>query len=76
MTRDAAIIMAAQKVEHYEIATYGTLAQLAATMGRHDVAEILGLTLNEEKEADKILTEIAVNGINWKAEQESKEGEM
>jgi len=76
MTRDAAIIMAAQKVEHYEIATYGTLAQLAATMGRHDIAETLGLTLNEERKADELLTEIAVNGINWKAEQESKEGVM
>ena len=70
MTRDAAIIMSAQKVEHYEIATYGTLAQLAETMGQEDIAEILNQTLTEEKETDELLTEIAVNRINWEAEQE------
>ncbi len=70
MTRDAAIIMSVQKVEHYEIATYGTLAQLAETMGRDDIADILNQTLTEEKETDELLTEIAVNRINWEAEQE------
>lgn len=70
MTRDAAIIMSAQKVEHYEIATYGTLAQLAETMGQDNIAEILNQTLTEEKETDELLTEIAVNRINWEAERE------
>jgi ferritin-like metal-binding protein YciE len=74
MTRDAAIIMAAQKVEHYEIATYGGLVQLATTMGQDEVAELLAQTLDEEKETDKNLTEIAEKNINWEAEEEG-EGE-
>ena len=53
MTRDAGIIMAAQKVEHYEIATYGSLVQLAKTLGMNDAAEILHQTLEEEKQADE-----------------------
>ena len=74
MTRDAAIIMASQKVEHYEIASYGTLVQLAKTMGQTEVAEILQTTLDEEKQTDKNLTSLAENNINWEAEQE-EEGE-
>jgi ferritin-like metal-binding protein YciE len=70
MTRDVGIIVAAQKVEHYEIATYGSLAQLATTMGEDEVAQILNQRLEEEKEADKLLTQIAENNINWEAEQE------
>src|SRR4030095_3661269 len=70
-TRDAGIICAAQKVEHYEIATYGTLAQLAKTMGMEQVANLLGQTLKEEKETDEKLTQIAENDINWEAEQEN-----
>jgi ferritin-like metal-binding protein YciE len=70
MTRDAGVILGAQKVEHYEIATYGTLVQLAKVMGHDDVADILSQTLEEEKAADKKLTEIAENDINWKAESE------
>jgi len=73
MTRDAAIIMAAQKMEHYEIATYGGLVQLAKTMGRENVAEILGRTLAEEKDADHLLTEIAESKINQEAQQEQSE---
>jgi ferritin-like metal-binding protein YciE len=73
MTRDAGIICGAQKVEHYEIATYGTLAQIAKTLGHENVANILGQTLQEEKEADQKLTEIAENDINWEAEQEASE---
>ncbi len=49
MTRDVAIIVACQKVEHYEIATYGSLVQLARTMGNKDVANVLEATLKEEK---------------------------
>ncbi|AEV99460.1 rubrerythrin family protein [Niastella koreensis] len=76
MTRDAGIIAAAQKVEHYEIATYGTLVTLAKTMGENDVAELLAQTLEEEKQTDQTLTGIAESGINWEAEQEeSDEGE-
>lgn len=73
MTRDAGIILAAQKVEHYEIATYGTLRQLAVTMGQDQIAEILSQTLEEEKQTDEDLTQIAENNINWEAEQEPAE---
>ncbi len=72
MTRDVGIIIAAQKVEHYEIATYGGLAQLATTMGLDEAADLLNETLGEEKETDELLTEIAENNINWKAEQETE----
>jgi ferritin-like metal-binding protein YciE len=73
MTRDAAIIMAAQKVEHYEIATYGGLVQFAKTLGMDEAADILAQTLQEEKETDQGLTDIAENSINWAAEQEVEE---
>jgi ferritin-like metal-binding protein YciE len=69
-TRDVGIIGSAQKVEHYEIATYGTLVQLAKTMGNEEVADILAQTLEEEKQADKLLSQIAENNINWEAEEE------
>lgn len=72
MTRDVGIIISAQKVEHYEIAAYGGLTQLANTMGLEDVAGILYETLEEEKQADMLLTEIAENDINWEAEQEDE----
>ena len=70
MTRDAALIIAAQKVEHYEIATYGGLVQVAITMGLHRAAGILDKTLIEEEATDALLTEIAENDINLEAEQE------
>lgn len=73
MTRDVAIIIAAQKVEHYEIASYGGLTQLANTMGLTEVADLLGQTLAEEKEADELLTSIAENDINYQAEEEGSE---
>lgn len=75
MTRDAGIIVSAQKVEHYEIATYGSLVQLAQTMGQDEVADILRETLDEEKQTDENLTMIAENNINWAAEQEDEEEE-
>lgn len=75
MTRDVGIIMAAQKVEHYEIATYGGLVQLATTMGNQEVADILSETLEEEKQTDMDLTAIAEENINWQAEQEDEETE-
>ncbi|NLN32377.1 MAG: ferritin-like domain-containing protein [Flavobacteriaceae bacterium] len=70
MTRDAALIIAAQKVEHYEIASYGGLAQLANTMEHSKAADLLGEILEQEKEADELLTEIAKNSINYEAEEE------
>ena len=71
-TRDVGIILAAQKVEHYEIATYGGLAQLATTLGLSEVADLLNETLAEEKEADQSLTGIAENGINYEAASEDE----
>lgn len=71
MTRDAALIIAAQKVEHYEIATYGSLVQIAKTLGMNDAADVLHLTLNEEKLADEKLTEVAEWHVNQAAEKEA-----
>jgi ferritin-like metal-binding protein YciE len=70
LTRDVGLIMAAQKVEHYEIATYGSLAQLAKTLGKGDISELMVKTLTEEKEADELLTGIAENNINVEASAE------
>lgn len=64
---DAAIIAAAQAVEHYEITRYGTLVAWAEELDRNDVANLLQTTLNEEKAADKKLTEIAEKKVNLKA---------
>jgi len=69
-TRDVALIIAAQKVEHYEIAAYGGLATLAKTLGKNDVAQLLAQTLDEEKETDELLTQLAENNINQSASQE------
>lgn len=70
-TRDVGIILAAQKVEHYEIATYGGLHQLAITLGLNEVADLLEQTLIEEKAADKLLTDVAENDINYQAADEA-----
>ena len=70
---DAGLIIAGQKVEHYEIAAYGSLVQLAKTMGENEVANLLQQTLDEEKQADQLLTELAVSGINITAENEPEE---
>lgn len=72
-TLDAALIGAAQRVEHYEIAAYGTLATWADLLGHQDAKDLLGQTLEEEKEADEKLTMIA-GQINPEAETE-EEGE-
>lgn len=61
-----------QKVEHYEIATYGALARVAKTLGHDDVARILESTLAEEKEADESLTELAESKVNEMAAEEEK----
>ncbi len=68
--RDAGIIAAAQKVEHYEIASYGTLAAFATLLGEEEVAELLQETLEEEKAADMKLTEVAESAINLEAAEE------
>ena len=65
--RDAGIIAASQKIEHYEIATYGTLVAFAKTLGEDEAVELLKATLAEEKEADVTLTEAAYNTINFDA---------
>ena len=72
LTRDAGIISAAQKIEHYEIASYGTLKTLAATLGYSEAAEMLDATLQEEKNADSKLTSIAEAGINQSASSEKE----
>ena len=64
---DAAIIAAAQAVEHYEITRYGTLVEWAKQLGRADCASVLEQNLSEEKAADKKLTSLAEGGINRKA---------
>lgn len=67
MVRDAGIILAAQKVEHYEIATYGTLFSFAKTLGEDKAADLLEKTLGEERGADVKLTEIAEAFVNEEA---------
>lgn len=62
--RDVAIISAAQKVEHYEIASYGTLKTLAGTLGYAEAAELFAATLEEEKTADSLLSQVAENYVN------------
>jgi ferritin-like metal-binding protein YciE len=74
-TRDVGLILAGQKVEHYEISTYGGLTQLARNLGRDDIAEILETTLGEEKAADELLTRIAESSVNYKAAEEGREEE-
>lgn len=70
MTRDAALIIAAQKIEHYEIASYGSLVQVALTMEHNEVADILEKTLWEEEDTDKLLTQVAESYVNPMADDE------
>jgi ferritin-like metal-binding protein YciE len=75
-TMDAALIASAQRVEHYEMAAYGTLVSWAEAMGHTDAAELLQTTLDEEKAADEKLSAIAEGGINRSAaEKAHPEGE-
>ncbi len=67
--RDAGLIGAAQRVEHYEIAVYGTVCCLARQLNKEEIADILHETLEEEKATDLKLTELAESGINADAEQ-------
>ncbi|PWJ59170.1 ferritin-like metal-binding protein YciE [Dyadobacter jejuensis] len=70
MVRDCGLIMAAQKVEHYEMASYGTLRNIARTLGYEDAAKQLQLTLDEEGETDHLLTELAETYVNQEAGDE------
>ena len=76
--KDVAIIGAAQRVEHYEIAAYGTVRTLAEKIGNREAAELLQQTLDEEKEADERLTEIAeevLDGVESQMSEEDEESE-
>ncbi len=70
MTRDAVIIICAQKIEHYEIASYGGLLQIALTFNMKPIANLLEKTLLEEEETDLLLSEIAESFINLEASEE------
>jgi ferritin-like metal-binding protein YciE len=70
--RDAGIISAAQKVEHYEIASYGTLRTFAQTLGLDEAVSLLDEILEEEKAADQKLTEVAESTINVEAAAEAE----
>ena len=72
---DAGIIAAAQKVEHYEIASYGTVRTFAQLLGEDEAAELLQETLDEEGEADKLLTQLAQDIVNPEALLEDAEAE-
>jgi len=64
---DCALIMGAQKVEHYEIAAYGSVCALAEALGQNDVKKLLEATLNEEKAADQKLNKLAISEVNKSA---------
>jgi ferritin-like metal-binding protein YciE len=72
LTRDAALISAQQKIEHYEIASYGTLRTLANTLGLSEAASLLEETLEEEKKTDELLTQIAESFVNESAKAEKE----
>lgn len=69
-TRDVGLIFIAQKIEHYEIATYGSLHQLALTLELDEIAGLLESTLTEEKDTDRALTTIAKTHVNYDAMEE------
>ncbi|PKH68161.1 hypothetical protein CXF59_05030 [Flavobacterium sp. ALD4] len=67
IVRDASLIASEQKIKHYQIATYGTLHAFAKTMGENKAADLLAMTLDEEKKADAVLTKLAMTSINSQA---------
>lgn len=71
-TRDVGLIVSAQKVEHYEIAAYGSLRQLAKTIDKNEVSQLLEQTLQEEKETDMLLSNLAETMINQDARVEAR----
>ena len=74
MTADACLIAAAQRVEHYEMAAYGTLVAWAKAMGHTEAADLLQETLDEEKAADEKLSSLAEGGINQEAAETAHAG--
>ena len=72
MTRDVGIIAAAQKVEHYEIASYGTIRTLSDVLGLPEASELLNQILEEEKKTDLLLTQIAEGFVNQSAMDEKE----
>ena len=70
--KDAALISAAQRIEHYEVACYGSARTFAQHLGHSNVVRLLQMTLDEEKETDQRLTQLAEEGINVKAEATSR----
>jgi ferritin-like metal-binding protein YciE len=69
-TRDASLVLSAQRVEHYEIAAYGGLIEIAKMLGYREIAGLLYASLTEEKGADKALTLVGEGGINYSAAKE------
>jgi ferritin-like metal-binding protein YciE len=72
--RDAGMICCAQKVEHYEMAGYGSVRTWAEQLGHHEAVNLLQQTLDEEKATDQLLTDIAEQQINIDAESDEEEG--
>jgi len=72
---DAALICAAQKVEHYEIASYGSLQSWARILGEEEAADLLEETLDEERDTDERLTEVAESAINVEESEEEPDSE-
>jgi ferritin-like metal-binding protein YciE len=70
--RDSALIIGAQKIEHHEMAVYGSLCELADVLGEERIGDLLGRTLEEEEEADKLLTDIA-RDVNDEARELSEQ---
>jgi ferritin-like metal-binding protein YciE len=75
LTRDAALIIAGQKVEHHEIAAYGSLHTLAQLLGYHEAAQLIEQSLQEEKNTDKKLTQLAESFVNERARSEGRDNE-
>jgi len=70
LTRDAGLIISAQKIEHYEISAYGSLRTLAQMLGYNEAAQLLEQTLEEEKKTDALLTQVAESFVNQRAAAE------
>jgi ferritin-like metal-binding protein YciE len=73
VVRDAGIIAAGQKVEHYEIASYGTMCAFAKILGQNEIVTLLEETLNEEKQADDKLSQVAESSINMEAAEKGEQ---
>ncbi len=71
--RDVGLIFGGQMAEHYEIASYGSMIELAKVLGYDDAANLFSQTLAEEKEADQLLTQIAEQNVNYQASHETNE---